>query len=131
TPCLTHLVTPIDAVERDTQRENYRYGRRVRTIAKVPIEAPILVSNTRLANVNLSGVINGNFCEISKIKAFSRFPETVHDLKEELWNLFSPHFSKNDRSSFLAFQAVIKELEMDAAVSAKEGRLLLVEHFIR
>ena len=54
----THLVTPIDNIILEENRERHRYGRKVRIIAKTELTNSVPVSSTLWERVNFQGIRN-------------------------------------------------------------------------
>jgi len=62
----THLVSPIDNIRHEENRDNFKYGRKVRVIAKTDMSS-IPVSSTLCSKISFKGISHGNACEIAKI----------------------------------------------------------------
>lgn len=128
-PVFTHLVTPIENKEVDTNEHPlFRYGRRVKLIAKTPLDMTIKVSSTKWNRVNFSCVSQGNVCEISNISSVS----DVEELQAETWEKFRPFFLEEYQESTEFTSALINEIESTyPELTVTEGKLKLVTHFRR
>jgi 5-methylcytosine-specific restriction enzyme A len=124
----THLVSPIDDIRREENIENYKYGRRVKLIAKTDTLNAISVSTTLWDNVNFQGISQGNACEIANISNIGNYDILLQDL----WNRFVPFFRKDFISSTSFTESIETEIEnSDATISVPEGKLRLVTHYAR
>lgn len=124
----THLVTPIDDKIVDSERPNYRFGRRVKIIAKTNTENYIKVSSTLWHKVKLSGVTQGNACKIENIGSV----ENIDELKLDIWEAFKKHFIPSEKESATITSSIIKELEItNPDLTVKEGELKLVTHIVK
>ncbi|GEM50801.1 hypothetical protein EB1_05910 [Empedobacter brevis NBRC 14943 = ATCC 43319] len=124
----THLVTPIDNIRREEDRENYKYGRKVKLIAKTDASNAIPVSSTFWSNVNFQGISQGNACEIANISNV----ENYDILLKNIWDQFIPFFRKEFETSPIFTRSVEIEIDnSDTSLSVIEGRLRLVTHFAR
>lgn len=127
-PAFTHLVTPVSDKLVDTERINYRYGRRVKIIAKTNRNNYINVSSTLWKKVKLSGVTQGNACKIENIGS----AENIDELQLNIWEWFKNYFVPSERQSEAITSSIIKELEItNSDVSGKEGELKLITHIVK
>lgn len=126
----THLVTPVEVGEFDENiRSNFRYGRRVKIIAKTGKENAIPVSSTLWNKQRLSGVVNGNACEIENMK---NIKDTVDVLRFDIWQKFIPYFVSDEQQSVSTTLAIINELQStNPELSVIEGELRLVSHLVK
>jgi 5-methylcytosine-specific restriction protein A len=125
----THLVTPIDneLIEIDT-RADFRYGRRVRFIAKKGRESYIPVVTTLWKDINLSGITQGNACKLENVKGINNLDELLFDI----WQRFQDSFTNSDRQSVITTSSIINEIETNNPdISVTEGELKLVSHLAR
>ncbi len=91
----THLVTPVDNRRGEEPDNNgYIYSRRVKLIAKCVHEPFIKVNDTLFKNINMSGVVNGNFCAIENINDVKN-KGLLTDIQEEIRNAFLPYVCGN------------------------------------
>jgi hypothetical protein len=128
-PAFTHLVTPIDneLIEDDT-RADFRYGRRVRFIAKKDRENYIPVATTLWKDINLSGITQGNACKLENVKGINNLDELLFDI----WQRFQDSFTNSDRQSVITTSSIINEIETsNPNISVAEGELKLVSHLVR
>lgn len=124
----THLVTPIDDKIVDSERPNYRFGRRVKIIAKTNTENYIKVSSTLWNKVKLSGVTQGNACKIENIGSV----DNIDELQLDIWEAFKKHFNPSEKESATITSSIIKELEItNPDLTVKEGELKLVTHIVK
>ncbi|WP_304063403.1 HNH endonuclease [Pedobacter glucosidilyticus] len=125
----THLVTPIDnELIEDETRANFRYGRRVRFIAKKDRENYIPVATTLWKDINLSGITQGNACKLENVKGINNLDELVFDI----WQHFQDSFTNSDRQSVITTSSIINEIETNNPnISVAEGELKLVSHLVR
>jgi len=73
-PAFTHLVTPINnELIEDDIRTNFKFGRRVRYIAKKEIDNFIPVASTLWKDINLAGITQGNACIDILMKVYHSF----------------------------------------------------------
>ncbi len=125
----THLVTPVDneLIEDDT-RENFRYGRRVRFIAKKDKENYIPIATTLWKEINLSGITQGNACKLENVIGINNLDVLLFDI----WQHFQDSFTSSDRQSVITTSAIINEIEVsNPNISVAEGGLKLVSHLVR
>ena len=89
-PCFTHLVSPTDdhKVDQDI-RSNYRFGRRVKIIAKTEKVNAIPIASTLWSDVNLAGITQGNACRLDQVKGI----KALDRIKLDTWQKFIPYFS--------------------------------------
>lgn len=124
----THLVSPIDNIRREENRENFKYGRKVKVIAKTDALNVIPVSTTLWDNVNFQGISQGNACEISNISNIDNYDILLQDI----WNRFVPFFRTDFISSTNFTKSIEAEIEnTDVPISVTEGKLRLVTHYAR
>ena len=129
TPAFTHIVTPIDneLIEDDT-RENYKYGRRVKFIAKKNNDNFIPISQTLWKNINLSGINQGNACKLDNVKGIGNLDELLF----EVWKRFEDSFTNIDQKSAITTSSILNEIETtNPDISVAEGELKLVSHLVR
>jgi hypothetical protein len=125
----THLVTPVDTelIEDDT-RIDYRYGRRVKIIAKTNKDNFIPVSSTLWDRLNFSGITQGNACKLENISNIGN----IDELQFDIWQRFAKYFIPSEQHSIAATSAIINELEItNPEISVTEGGLRLVSHLIK
>lgn len=125
----THLVTPVDneLIEDDT-REDFRYGRRVRFIAKKDRENYIPIANTLWKDINLSGITQGNACKLGNVRGINNLDILLFDI----WQRFQDSFTNFDRQSVITTSSIINEIESsNPNISVAEGGLKLVSHLVR
>ena len=128
-PAFTHLVSPIDneLIEDDT-RADFKYGRRVRYIAKKDRDSFIPVASTIWKNINLAGITQGNACRLENVKGINNLDELLFDV----WQRFQDSFTNIDKRSVITTTAAINEIEnSDPNTSVAEGELKLVSHLVR
>jgi|SRR5665647_1222719 len=129
TPAFTHIVTPIDneLIEDDTL-VNYKYGRRVRFIAKKGKDNFIPVISTFWKDINLAGITQGNACKLENVTGINNLDELLFDV----WQRFQDSFTNSDRQSVITTSAIINEIETsNPDISVAEGELKLVSHLVR
>lgn len=127
-PAFTHLVTPVNDKLVDTERINYRYGRRVKIIAKTNRNNYIDVSSTLWKKVKLSGVTQGNACKIENIGS----AVNIDELQLNIWEWFKNYFVPSERQSEAITSSIIKELEItNPDLNGKEGELKLITHIVK
>ncbi|MTD67690.1 HNH endonuclease [Flavobacterium sp. LC2016-13] len=127
-PAFTHLVTPVTDELIDSERINYRYGRRVKIIAKANRNNYINVSSTLWRKVKLSGVTQGNVCRIENIGS----ADNIDELQLNIWEWFKNHFVPGERQSEAITSSIIKELEItNPDLTVKEGELKLITHIVK
>lgn len=128
-PAFTHLVTPIDNdLIVDDTREDYKFGRRVRYIAKKERDGYIPVASTLWSDIKLSGIIQGNACKLENVKGINNLDELLFDV----WQQFQDSFTDTDRQSVITTSATIIEIEnSNPNISVAEGELKLVSHLVR
>lgn len=123
----THLVTPIDDKINNDSSNNYNNYRKVKVIAKVHNANDILRDNTKWKTVNFRGICNGNPCKIKNVKNINN---NLNDLLIDIWNKFSPFFKdKSIIEENIIINNLIEEINPD--ITVKEGRKILLSHFIR
>lgn len=124
----THLVTPIDNIIIDSQRESYRYGRNVKIIAKTTAEDSILVKSTLWRNKNLGGITQGNACKLDEMTGIT----DIDELRLDTWNNFVPYFVHTEIASAEITDSIISELRItNEELSVKEGALKLISHLVK
>jgi 5-methylcytosine-specific restriction protein A len=128
-PAFTHLVSPVDyQLVTDDTRSDYRYGRRVKIIAKTNSNNFIPVSSTLWERINFSGITQGNACKLENISGIGNIAE----LQLDIWQRFSEHFISSEREAAEEVRAIINELDLtDPNISVTEGELKLVSHMIK
>lgn len=124
----THLVSPVDNVRLEENRENFKYGRKVKLIAKTDVINAIPVSSTLWDKLNFQGISQGNACEIANISNV----ENYDILLQDIWNKFTPFF----RTAFITSARFTESIETeidntDNSISVTEGKLRLVTHYAR
>lgn len=129
-PVFTHLVIPLDNVLiEDNERPDFRFGRKVKIIARTPLNDLIKVAETVWANINFGGISQGNTCKIENIGGVN---ELISELQLDVWERFSPFFSNDYKQSLETTAVLIKEVEYEnPELSVTEGKLKLVSHFRR
>ncbi|RPH27818.1 MAG: hypothetical protein EHM93_19020 [Bacteroidales bacterium] len=124
----THLVSPVDIVRLEENRENFKYGRKVKLIAKTEVLNAIPVSSTLWDNVNFQGISQGNACEIANISNV----ENYDILLQDLWNKFIPYFRTDFKTAPTFTESIEAEIDnTDSSISVTEGKLRLVTHYAR
>lgn len=125
----THLVTPIDSKLIDENiRSRYRYGRRVKVIAKTTIQEVIPTSNTLWKNVNFQGISQGNACKIENIKNI----RNVEELQFDIWKKFAKHFTEGEIASVEITNAILNDIaDINPDITVTEGSLKLVTHILK
>jgi len=124
----THLVSPIDNIRLEENRQNFKYGRRVKVIAKTDIANAIPVSSTIWEKVNFQGISQGNACEIANISNVDNYDILLQDI----WNKFSPYFRTDFKSSTSFTESIENEIDnSDISISVTEGKLRLITHYAR
>lgn len=125
----THLVTPIDnELIEDSTRPNYRYGRRVKIIAKTNNNNLIPVSTTLWSRLNLAGITQGNACKLENVSKIGNIDELLFDI----WQRFTEHFIPSEQRSASTTFAIINELQTtNPDISVTEGELRLVAHLVK
>ena len=125
----THLVTPIDNILDDSgERPEYKFGRRVKVIAQTPINNIIEVASTEWKNIHLSGVSQGNACEIDNMKGI----ESKDLIRLNIWNRFADFFLSEFKQSISTTSSLISELSnSNPELSAMEGELKLISHLVK
>ena len=124
----THLVAPIDNIRLEENRENHKYGRKVRIIAKTETHNAIPVTETLWNRVNFQGISQGNACEISNISNIDNYDILLQDI----WEKFIPFFRTNYKYSGAFTEILENEIEsLDPEISVEEGKLRLVTHYAR
>lgn len=129
-PSFTHLVTPVDnELIEDQTRDEFRYGRRVRFIAKKDKNSVIHINQSKLwVNVNLSGITQGNACRLENVKGITNLDELLLDV----WKRFEGSFTEFDGESVVTTNSLINEIKtIDPDISVAEGSLRLVSHLLR
>jgi 5-methylcytosine-specific restriction endonuclease McrA len=128
-PSFTHIVTPIDYIPiEDIQRSDYRYGRRVKIIAKTNRDNIIHVSSTSWKRIKFGGFTQGNACKIENIKNVGNIDELQYDL----WQRFSNYFSRDEQQSVFSTSALLNEIQVShPGMSVREGQLRLVKHLLK
>ncbi|OYU80444.1 MAG: hypothetical protein CFE23_09310 [Flavobacterium sp. BFFFF1] len=128
-PVFSHLVSPIDIDEVDENvRADYRYGRRVKIVAKTNHISLIEVSTTLLGRLNFAGFTQGNACKLENIKNI----QNIDSLKFDIWKKFEPYFISAEQESVINTSNAINESEdLGSDISAIEGGLRLVSHIVK
>lgn len=132
-PAFTHLVTPIDnelfdEIKSPNYREDYRYGRRVKIIAKTNSNNFIPVSSTLWERLNFAGITQGNACRIENIANIGN----IDELQFDIWQRFNGHFVPTEQQSASTTVALISELETsNPDLTVTEGELRLVAHLVK
>lgn len=125
----THLVSPVDSQLIDENvRSRYRYGRRVKVIAKTNTEQVIPISNTLWNNVNFQGISQGNACKIENIKNI----ENVDELQFDIWQRFTKYFMHDEKESVDLTNSALNDItDLNPDITVSEGSLKLVTHYVR
>jgi hypothetical protein len=124
----THLVTPVDNIRREENREKYKYGRMVKVIAKTPINSLIPVSTTLWNKVNFQGISQGNACEIAKISSL----DSYDNLLQDIWGKFRPFFQNDFSEAVSITENLNNEISStDPELTVAEGKLRLITHYAR
>lgn len=129
-PSFTHLVTPVDdEIIEESTRDEFRYGRRVRFIAKKDKHNVIHVHDSNLwQNVHLGGITQGNACRLENVKGITNLDELLLDV----WERFEDSFAESDRKSVVTTKSLFDEVIANyPEISVSEGRLRLVTHLLR
>jgi hypothetical protein len=92
----THLVTPVDdEVREDKTRQDYRYYREVKIVAKTGRNNYIPQSSTLWSNLNIGMLVRGNVCKIdNKITG-----NNINELRADIWLRFRGHFTQEQHKS--------------------------------
>lgn len=125
----THLVSPVDTelIEDDT-RTDYRYGRRVKIIAKTNRDNFIPVSSTLWDRFNFSGITQGNACKLENISNIGN----IDELQFDIWQRFTEYFIPSEQQSTTTTSAIINELQItNPDITVTEGELRLVAHLVK
>lgn len=119
----THLVSPIDEGEFDEDvRPKYRFGRRVKVIAKTGKENFILVADTLWKNIPLGGVSGGNACEIGNMKNVN----DIEELQLDIWQRFKSYFVNKEKVSLINVDAAFSDIDISVPdLTVTEGKLNL------
>ena len=124
----THLVSPKENFIIEESRENFKYGRKVKVIAKTDVLNAIPISTTLWDKVNFQGISQGNACEIGNISNVDNYDILLQDL----WNKFKPYFRKDFIPATTYTENIENEIDnSEIAISVTEGKLRLVTHFAR
>ena len=125
----THLVTPVDTVMVvENDRPDYKYGRRVKMIARTTATDFIPVKSTFWRNLNLGGITQGNTCRIDNIKNL----HNADEFRMDIWQHFDEYFVENEDVSRTTTIALIEELKLsNPGLTVEEGELKLVKHLVR
>lgn len=124
----THLVSPVDNVRIEENRENFKYGRKVKIIAKVDLANAIPVSLTLWNNVNFQGICQGNACKIARISNIENYDVLLQDI----WTKFIPFFRTDFKIAMSFTESIENEIDnSDISISVTEGKLRLVTHYAR
>lgn len=124
----THLVSPVDNIKLEEDRENFKYGRKVKLIAKTDVINAIPVSSTLWDKVNFQGISQGNACEIANISNIDNYDILLQDI----WNKFTPYFRTDFKTSPTFTEILETEIDnTDNSISVAEGKLRLVTHYAR
>jgi 5-methylcytosine-specific restriction protein A len=128
-PAFTHLVTPKDdELVTDDTRPEYKYGRRVKIIAKTNVLTYIPTASTIWRNISFAGFSQGNTCRIDHITAVKNTDAFAYDV----WQRFKQHFIPNQQKSLNFTASVIDEInEEHNSPEVMEGALRLVSHFAK
>ncbi|MCF8278474.1 MAG: HNH endonuclease [Flavobacteriales bacterium] len=132
-PAFTHLVTPIDnelidEINSPNYREDYRYGRRVKIIARTSRDNFIPVSSTLWERLNFAGITQDNACKIENIANIGNIDELQYDV----WQRFNGHFIPTEQLSVTTTAALINELATSYPdLTVTEGELRLVAHLVK
>jgi 5-methylcytosine-specific restriction endonuclease McrA len=124
----THLVTPTDTKIDENGSEQYKFGRKVKVIAKTPIDKLIPVYTTLWNIVNFQGISQGNACEIAEISSVNGYDILLQDI----WDKFSPFFQNDHLRDLLTTQNLNNEISnTDPELTVTEGKLRLITHYVR
>lgn len=125
----THLVTPIDyELHTNETRPDYKYGRKVKIIAKTNRHNYIAVNSTLWKRLNYSGITQGNACQLRNIKNIGN----IEELQLDIWNEFVRYFEPSEKQSEIFTTAIINEIQnSNPELSVTEGGLRLVTHLIK
>lgn len=129
-PSFTHLVTPVDdELIEDGTRDEFRYGRRVRFIAKKDKHNVVRVNDSILwQDVHLGGITQGNACRLENVKGINNLDELLLDV----WERFEDSFTEADKRSVITTNSLIDETITNyPEISVSEGRLRLVSHLLK
>lgn len=128
-PAFTHLVTPIDNELIDENiRPDFRYGRRVKIIAKTNRDNFIPVTSTLWVRLNFAGITQGNACRLENISNIGN----IDELQFDIWQKFNDHFVPSEQQSTTTTSAIIIELETtNPDLTVTEGELRLVAHLVK
>jgi hypothetical protein len=128
-PAFTHIVTPVDnELIENNQRADFRYGRRVKIIAKTNIQSIIKVSSTLWDRLKFGGITQGNACRLENISNIGN----IDELQFDIWERFKEHFVPTEQQSATTTSALISELEnFNPDLTVREGELKLVSHMVK
>lgn len=124
----THLVTPVDDIRIEENRDKFKFGRNVKIIAKTDVLNAIPVSTTSWREVNFQGISQGNACEIVNISNVDNYDVLLQDV----WNKFIPYFNNDFAEAIYFTENIENEIDnLDINISVTEGKLRLVTHLAR
>jgi len=126
----THLVTPIDNnLIENNKSEDYKYARLVRIISKKTKEDFIPLSKTLFNKIKISGITQGNVCNLNNIKGI----QNIENLQLDIWLQFQNSFINQEQQSVIVTNSILNEIEFNNNInfSALEGGLKLISHYIR
>jgi len=128
-PAFTHLVTPVDEeLIEENNRDDFRYARRVKVIAKTDKNNFIPVSETLWDRVKLGGITQGNVCNINNISNIGN----IEELQLDVWQKFKEHFVNPEQESETITSAIITTLEFtNPDFKATEGGMRMVSHIVK
>ncbi|WP_419211116.1 HNH endonuclease [Maribacter sp. X9] len=117
----THLVTPIDNIERDCIKTNpsHRWGRKVKILSKTK-------QLFKPEEFNLTSVNQGHTYRISSIDDNAE----LESIQKIIWNLFKPYFKEGISKKYFFELTDILNDDLDDAES-DEGKLKLALHLVR
>jgi len=128
-PAFTHLVTPVDdQLIEENKRDDFRYARRVKVIARTGNNNFIPVSETLWNKVNFGGITQGNVCNLNNISKIGN----IEELQLDIWQRFNGHFISAELKSETITSAIIATLELtNPDFKATEGGMRMVSHIIK
>lgn len=124
---LTHLVTPIDNIRgEDALNENYRYFRRVKTLAKKIDRPYISRSDSILRNINFQGISQGNAVELDNIESVNQ-NDLADNIRDNVYFLFFNYLPPHNPLNSIFFD-VSTDYTPDNNVYL-EGTRRLIQHY--
>ena len=124
---LTHIVRTIDnEVVDQPEKDDFRYGRVVESIAYTGLENRIPFDRSKLKDVDFRNRGWGNAVPLSKLPL-------LHDIEvyqKDIWKLFGPHMQLELDNNNSEFDIYLND-ELDKDFESKEGKELYKLHRVR